>query len=98
MLLCGAQWSVHSLGLYGLRDHVWWSTVCPRNPSVHISLQGRAGKALIAFSSITRTLMVHVLGIGGFTIKGTGIMQGPSNPASIAYAMMHDGIGTVEGT
>jgi hypothetical protein len=59
---------------------------------------GRAGKALVAFSSIARTLMAHVLGTGVATVKSMGMVQGPDNPASTAYTMMHNGVGTVGGT
>ncbi len=59
---------------------------------------GRAGKALVAFSSIVRTLMACVLGTGVATVKSMGMVQGPDDPASMAYAMTHDGVGTVGGT
>jgi len=58
---------------------------------------GRMGKALVAFSSVARTLMVHVLGTGGATSKTMGVVRGPDNPDSTAYAMTCNGVGTVGG-
>ena len=58
---------------------------------------GRMGKALVAFSSVARTLMVRVLGTGGATGKTMGMVPGLDNPDSTAYAMTHDGVGTVGG-
>jgi hypothetical protein len=65
--------------------------------SVSLALD-RAGMAFISFSSIVRTLMAHVLGIGGATIKSIGMVQGPDDCASRAYAMMRDGVGMAGGT
>jgi hypothetical protein len=43
---------------------------------------GRMGKALVAFSSIARTLTVCVLGTGGATSKTMGMVPGPDDPDS----------------
>ena len=59
---------------------------------------GRAGKALVAFSSVARILTACVLGIGRATVETMGMVQGPDDPGSTAYAMTRDGVGTVGGT
>jgi hypothetical protein len=56
---------------------------------------GRMGKALVAFSSIARTLMVCVLDTGGATGKTMGMVRGPDDPDLMAYAMTCDGVGMV---
>ena len=65
--------------------------------SVSLAL-GRVGKALVAFSSVVRILTARVLGIGRATVETTGMVQGPDDPSSTAYAMTRDGVGTVGGT
>jgi hypothetical protein len=59
---------------------------------------GRADKALVTFSSITRMLMVHILGTERATVETTGMVQALDDLSLIVYAMTYNSIETVGGT